>query len=73
MSETFVDQNTVEMPLPATWGTLNLSQLLEVKTKLLDKIYKARGKQEYLKPLNRALAHLDLLITQKFNDPRGSV
>jgi hypothetical protein len=71
MSETFVDKNTVEMALPSTWPQLNLSQLLETKNKMLDKIYMAKGKPMYLKPLNEALGRLDLLISQKMNDPRG--
>jgi hypothetical protein len=71
MSETWVDVPRVEIPPPATWSGLTLNQLLDVKNQLLDKIYMARGKQAYLKPLNMAMQKLEVLIAQKMNDPRG--
>lgn len=72
MSETWVDQQTVEIIPPTQWHTLNLNQLTEVKNQLMNKVYMARGNQMYLKPLNRAIAELDVLITRKLADPRGS-
>lgn len=72
MSETWVDKQTVEIPAPTTWGTLNLNQLLEVKNQLMNKIYMAGNNQLYLKPLNTALANIDMLIAKKLADPRGS-
>lgn len=71
MSGYWVDAPRGEMASPNTWSTLNLSQLLDVKNQLLDKIYMARGKPTYLKPLNEAMAKLDAMISQKLNDPRG--
>lgn len=72
MSETWVDKQTVEIPHPGTWGTLNLNQLLEVKNQIMSKIYMAGNNQMYLKPLNTALANVDVLIAKKLSDPRGS-
>ncbi len=71
MSETFVDEPQNPMALPDTWHTLSYNHLLETKTQLMQKIWLARGKQMYLKPLNAALERLDALIAQKLNDPRG--
>lgn len=71
MSETFVDVPKNAMALPAVWPSLSYNQLLETKTQLMEKIYLARGKPLYLKPLNEALARLDALIDAKLNDPRG--
>lgn len=72
MSENWVDVPKVEIPSPATWNTMSMSQLLEVKNLLLDKIHMAGNKQLYLAPLNSALQKLEILISQKMNDPRGS-
>jgi hypothetical protein len=72
MSETWVDVPRVEMAPPNTWHTLPLNALLDVKNQLLDKMHMARGKPMYLKPLNEAMARLDVLIAQKLLDPRGS-
>lgn len=66
----FVDENKSELALADTWHTLSLNQLLDAKSKLLDKIYMARGKPAYTKPLNDALAKLEVLVDQKMNDPR---
>ena len=71
MSETFVDQQQTPMALPDTWHTLSYNHLLETKTLLMNKIWLARGKPAYLKPLNAALERLDALIVQKLHDPRG--
>jgi hypothetical protein len=71
MSETFVDVPQNPMPEPSTWHTLSYNHLLETKTQLMEKIYLARGKPMYLKPLNASLARLDALISAKLNDPRG--
>jgi len=71
MSETWVDTPRNELPRPDTWSTLPLNSLLDVKNQLLDKIYLARGKPMYLKPLNEAMARLDHIIQIKLNDPRG--
>jgi hypothetical protein len=71
MSETWVDTPRVEMVPPNLWHTLTMTGLLEVKNQLMDKIYIARGKPLYLKPLNDALARLELLISVKLNDPSG--
>ena len=70
-TETFVDEPSNPLPPAGTWHTLNYSQLLDAKTKLMDKIYLARGNTKYLTPLNAALARLDALLTSKLNDPRG--
>jgi hypothetical protein len=71
MSETFVDVPQTPMASPDTWHTLSYNHLLETKTQLMSKIWLARGKPMYLKPLNVALERLDALIVQKLNDPRG--
>jgi hypothetical protein len=71
MSETFVDQYQNQMAAPDTWHTLSYNNMLETKTQLMQKIWLARGKPMYLKPLNEALLRLDALIAQKLNDPRG--
>lgn len=71
MSEIFVDVPKNAMALPADWPGLSYNQLLETKTQLLEKIYMARGKPLYLKPLNEALGRLDALIESRLNDPRG--
>lgn len=71
MSETFVDQPTVQIAPADTWHTLTYNQLLETKSQLMNKIYLARGKPMFLKPLNAALERLDALLTEKLNDPRG--
>jgi hypothetical protein len=71
MSETWVDTQRVEMVPPNLWHTLSLNGLLDTKNQLLDKLNMARGKPMYQKPLNEALARLDLLISVKLNDPRG--
>lgn len=71
MLETFVDVPKNPMALPETWGSLSYNQLLETKTQMMEKIYLARGKPMYLKPLNEALARLDALIEARLNDPRG--
>lgn len=71
MSETFVDVQQDPMAPPDTWPTLSYNRLLETKTQLMNKIYLARGKPMYLRPLNAALERLDALIVQKLNDPRG--
>lgn len=71
MSETFVDVPKNPMPTPDTWHTLSYNHLLETKTQLMEKIYLARGKPLYLRPLNSALERLDALISAKLNDPRG--
>lgn len=71
MSQIWVDEQKVEMHPPSTWNNLTLDQLLDVKSKLLDKIYLARGKQQYLLPLNSALSRIESLISQKLSDPLG--
>jgi len=72
MSDYWVDTPRAEIPSPETWSTMSMSQLLEVKNMLLDKIYMARGKPMYLNPLNAALQKVEVLIAHKMNDPRGS-
>ena len=72
MSENWVDVPRVEIAAPSTWQNMTLNQLLDVKQQLLDKIFMAKGKQMYLTPLNTAMQHLEVLIAQKMNDPRGS-
>ena len=65
----WVDQQRVELPPPADWEKLNLDQLIDVKNKLLDKVFMAKGNQAYLKPLNEALKRVEALITLRLNDP----
>ena len=65
MSQFWVDAPTVEIPPPDTWGTLSLDQLLDAKSKLINRLYMARGKPAYTIPLNRAIAQLDALIAGK--------
>lgn len=72
MSEYWVDAPKAEIPPPDSWPSMNMSQLLEVKNMLLDKIYMARGKPMYLNPLNAALQKVEVLLAHKMNDPRGS-
>ncbi len=69
MSLQWVDQIRTEMHPQPTWSTLNLDQLLDTKTKLLDKIYMARGKPEYIRPLQTALLKLEGFISQKLMSP----
>lgn len=71
MSETFVDQPTQVMPAPDTWGDLTLNQLLDTKNQLLDKLYLARKKPQYLPALTAAMIKLDAFIEIKLADPRG--
>ncbi len=71
MSDYWVDAPRVEIPPASAWSGMTFTQLLEVKTQLLDKIYMARGKPAYLQPLNKALAQLEVLLSQKMSDPRG--
>lgn len=71
MSESWVDVPTNEMASPDTWHTMSLNALLDVKNQLLDKLYIARGRALYVKPLNDAMAKLDELIAVKLADPRG--
>lgn len=66
----WVDKPTVEIPPPTDWDKLNLDQLIDVKNKLLDKIFMAGSNQAYLKPLNQALARVEALITARLADPR---
>lgn len=69
MSSIWVDEVRTEMHQQPTWPGLNLDQLLDTKTKLLDKIYMAKGKPEYTRPLQTALANLEGLITAKLTSP----
>jgi hypothetical protein len=71
MSETFVDQPTNPIPPPDTWHELSYNQLLDAKTQLMNKLYLARGKPLYLKPLNTALERIEAFIAAKLQDPRG--
>lgn len=71
MSEQWVDQNQVQMAPPDTWHTLSYNHLLETKTQIMDKMFMARGNQQYLKVLKMSLDRLEALIHQKLHDPRG--
>lgn len=71
MSELFVDQPQNVIAAPDTWYALSYNHLLETKIQIMDKIYLARGKPVYLKPLHAAVARLDELIALKLSDPRG--
>jgi len=72
MSDYWVDTPRNEIPPPNTWPTMSMTQLLEVKNQLLDKMYMAKGKPMYLAPLQSAMQKLEVPIAQKMNDPRGS-
>lgn len=71
MNSYWVDESKKQMHQPSTWHTLNLDQLIETKTLLLNKMQLVRGKPEYLKPLNTALARLEGLIREKTLNPHG--
>jgi hypothetical protein len=69
MSETFVDQPTVDMAPAHLWGELSLNQLIETKTQIMNKLYMAGGKPAYVKPLQAALNRLEELISSKLANP----
>jgi hypothetical protein len=70
MSDSYwVDEQKVQMAPANTWPTLNLNQLIETKSQILDKMQAARGQPAFMKPLMEALQQLDALISAKLADP----
>lgn len=65
MTQFWVDAPTVEIPPPDTWASLSLDQLLDAKSKLINRLYMARGKPAYTVPISKAIARLDGLIASK--------
>jgi hypothetical protein len=65
MSGVWVDEKVVEIAPPDTWPSLGLDSLFVVKNQLLDKLFLSRGMPAYQVPLNRALAQVEVFISQK--------
>lgn len=64
----WVDTPKQELPPVASWPTLTLSQLSDLKVQMLDKVYMARAYPHIQRSMMASIAKIDAIIASKMND-----